>query len=193
MLTAQAVFAAEHFTGKTLPAGTIDRVYNEIKAQKQNLVLIGMPGSGKSTLGSMVAENLGFEFLDTDCIITENEGRTPAEIISEDGEEAFRKIETAAVKQAAARQGVVIATGGGAVLRPENLSALRENGKIIFLDRKVEHLVTSSDRPLSSNREKLWARYRERYPIYCAAADQKVTCVREKEANVKRIKEAFLK
>ena len=193
MLTAQAVFAAEHFTGQTLPEGTIDRVYNEIFSAKQNLVLIGMPGSCKSTLGRMTAAELGFEFLDTDRIITENEGRTPAEIISADGEEAFRKIETAAVKQAAARQSAVIATGGGAILKPENLSALRENGKIIFLDRKVEHLVTSADRPLSSDREKLEARYRERYPIYCAAADRKVTCVKDKEANVKRIKEAFLK
>ncbi len=192
MLVAQAVFAAEHFVSQQLPEDTIDRVFSEIMQKKQNLVLIGMPGSGKTTLGKLVAKELGLSFLDTDELIRTREGKTPAELITKYGEAAFREMEAAAVKEAAAQQGLVIATGGGAVLRDENLSALRENGKIFFLDRPLEHLVTSADRPLSSDREKLENRYRERYPIYCAAADIKIDCVQSKQQNVLNIKEAFL-
>ncbi len=192
MLVAQAVFAAEHFTGEKIERGTIDRVYKELLSQKQNLVLIGMPGCGKTALGTMVAEELGFSFLDTDEIIRIREGKTPAQLITEYGEAAFREMEAAAVREAAAHQSTVIATGGGAILREENLTALRENGKIIFLDRPIEQLATTADRPLSSDREKLEKRYRERYPIYCAAADEKINCVRQKAENVLKIKEVFL-
>jgi len=192
MLVAQAVFAAEYFTGQSLPEGTIDRVYSEILSEKQNLVLIGMPGSGKTTLGKMVARELGFEFFDTDVLITEMTGKTPAEIITAEGETAFRDIESEAVSRVSAKSAAVIATGGGAILREENLLRLCENGKIIFLDRELRHLAVTDDRPLSSDLEKLSARYRERYPRYMAAADKRIECVYSKEANVLKIKEAFL-
>ena len=191
MLVAQAVFAAEFFTGKDLPAGTIDRVYREILGEKQNLVLIGMPGSGKTTLGKMVAKELGFSFVDTDVVITEKTGKTPAEIINEEGEQAFRDIEEKVIAEVAASQSRVIATGGGAVLREQNRDALKANGRVIFLDRKLEHLEVTADRPLSSDREKLQARYRERYPIYTAAADARIECEYSKDRNVLKIKEAF--
>lgn len=192
MLVAQAVFAAELFKSEKLPKGTIDRVYKEFLTQKQNLVLIGMPGSGKTTLGQMAAEQLNLEFVDTDHIITTREGKTPAQLITKYGEEAFRDMETAAVRLAAEKNGRVIATGGGAVLRTENLSLLRENGRVIFLNRPLENLAVTKDRPLSSDREKLAKRYSERYPIYSAAADKTVECVDSKQQNVLKIKEAFL-
>ncbi len=192
MLVAQAVFAAELFKDEKLPEDAADRVFSEILRKKQNLVLIGMPGSGKTTLGRMVAEELELQFLDTDDIITACEGKTPAQLITKYGEKAFRDMETAAVRKAAAQSGCIIATGGGAILRAENLAALKENGKLIFLNRPLENLVTTADRPLSSDREKLKKRYEERYPIYCAAADATIDCVDSKAQNVLKIKEAFL-
>ncbi len=191
MLVAQAVFAAEYFKSKKLPSGTIDKIFDEIYRKKQNLVLIGMPSVGKTTLGKRIAKKLGYSFLDTDEMIYAAEGKTPAEIINDLGEKVFREIEAREVKRAAAQQGAVIATGGGAVLLEENRRALRENGKIIFLNRPIEKLLTTGNRPLSNSEEKLRERYRERYPIYLAMADKKIDCGDSINENVLKIKEAF--
>ncbi len=192
MLVAQAVFAAELFTGEKIPREKIDSVFNEIYSRKQNLVLTGMPGCGKSTLGKMAARELSLGFVDTDEEIVKKAGKPIPQIFSDDGEKAFRDLESEVVREVSALQGTVIATGGGAVLRRENINALRENGRVLFLDRSIEKLVTTSDRPLSSDREKLEKRYAERYDIYCATADAKIDCVDEIEKNILKIKEAFL-
>ncbi len=192
MLVSQAAFAAEHFTGKAVEKEKIVEIYNDIKKNKQNLVLIGMPASGKSTLGQMVARELSREFIDSDEEIGRKTGKTPAEIIRESGEGAFREIESEVIEKLSARQGIVLATGGGAVLREQNRMALRSNGRVIFLDRPVEQLFLGGDRPLSSSREELSARYSERYGIYCETADVKIACTYSKKENVFKIKEAFL-
>lgn len=171
MLVAQAVLAYEKFTGKSVETGEIDRIYNEVLKQKQNIVLIGMPASGKTTLGSFLAEKLGKKFIDTDILITEKTGRTPSDIITKDGEAAFRKIESETIKEISLLNSVIIATGGGAVLKSENIYNLKKNGVIVFIDRDVNMLNTTSDRPLSLNREELFKRYNERYDLYCSAAD----------------------
>ncbi len=192
MLVAQAVFAAELFTDTKIPREKIDSVYDEIYRKKQNLVLIGMPGCGKSTLGTMVANELSLDFIDTDPLIVQKAGKSIPEIFETEGEAAFRKLESEVVREVSCRQGALIATGGGAVLNGENVRALRENGMIVFLDRPLEKLVATADRPLSSDREKLRKRYEERYDIYCAAADIKIDCVDSKQQNMLTIKEAFL-
>ena len=171
MLVAQAVLAAEKFMDKSLDAEKIsDEIFAEIVKEKQNIVLIGMPGSGKSTIGKALAQKLGRYFIDTDDVITEKHG-VISDIFAGKGEEYFRDIETLAVKETAKKGGIVIATGGGAILRKENVTALKQNGVVFFLNRPLEDIIPTSDRPLSSDIESLRKRFEERYPIYKAICD----------------------
>lgn len=172
MLVAQAVFAAEKFMGTPLGTECIDAIYKKILLQKENIVLTGMPGSGKTTVGKILAEKYGFEFVDTDEYIRLKWGKTPEHIIREDGIDAFRDAETKAIEEISVKSGCVIATGGGAILREKNMDLLRQNGRIWFLDRPLEDIVPTSDRPLSSSAEDLKKRYDERYDIYCSTADE---------------------
>lgn len=175
MLVAQAAYASELFLDSPLIDGVCDKVYRDILAEKENIVLIGMPGSGKTTVGKRIAKKLGREFLDTDVIITEKTGKTPAEIIENEGEEAFRIIEAKIIHDFVAMStGAVIATGGGAVLREENRENLKLNGRVYFLDRPIEMLAVTDNRPLSKSRELLEKRFRERYGIYTSSADETI-------------------
>ena len=172
MLVAQAAFAVEHFLDVTIPREKIDEVYEDIVKQKRNIVLVGMPGCGKTTLGRILAERLGLDFVDGDEEIVRREGMPIPQIFAERGENAFRDCEAAAIRESIApRGGCVVATGGGAILRDENVFRLKQNGVLIFLDRPLDQIAATGDRPLSSNREMLETRYRERYPKYCACAD----------------------
>ncbi len=176
MLVGQAVCAVEFFLNTSIEDEQIVVIYRKILAEKENIVLIGMPGCGKSTVGKRLAERLGRPFLDTDTVIRERCGRTPAEIIEAEGEKAFREIESAVIREEIApRNGCVIATGGGAVLRDENVKNLRKNGRLFFLDRPLELLAVSDDRPLSKDRSLLEKRYAERYDRYCQSADHMVS------------------
>lgn len=171
MLVAQAVLASEKFTGESLDCEKItDVIYSDILREKKNIVLIGMPGSGKSTIGKALAQKLGRDFVDTDDIITQRHG-VISEIFSEHGESYFRDRETEAVKDAAKKNGLVIATGGGAILREQNVNMLRQNGVIFFLNRPLEDIIPTDDRPLSSNYEDLKKRFDERYDKYKSSAD----------------------
>ncbi len=186
MLVAQAVFAYEFFTDRKVPHSKIDSIYNAILKQKQNVVLVGMPGSGKTTVGKLLAKNLGLEFIDTDNLIVEKYGNI-SDIFNTKGESSFRDIESEIIKESSALQGKIIATGGGAVLRRENIDALKKNGKFFFLDRPLESLQGTPDRPLSQNRAELKKRYDERYDIYCDCADVIITENTTPEASVRRI------
>lgn len=140
----------------------------------KNIVLIGMPGSGKTAVGALAAERLGRKLLDTDAMVEAAEGMTIPELFSRRGEGYFRDCESAAVQRAASEQNAVIATGGGAVLRPENVAALRETGVICFLDRPPEEIAEEEHggRPLiGGDREKVFELYRRRISLYRAAAD----------------------
>ncbi|MBQ9544750.1 MAG: hypothetical protein IJV00_06465 [Clostridia bacterium] len=189
MLVAQAVKAAELFTGKTYPDGIIEEVYKKTVFEKENIVLSGMPGSGKSTVGRILAERLGKEFLDTDELITKKTGRTPARIITEDGEKFFREIEAKTVAEAANSSGKVIATGGGAILNEESVKALKRNGRIFFLDRALKDLIPTSDRPLSSDENKLKKIYSERIDVYLSTCDHRIECENSPEKTAGRITE----
>ena len=192
MLVAQAVLAYEKFMDKSLDTEKItDEIYSEIIREKQNIVLIGMPGSGKSTIGKELAEKLGRCFIDTDDIITEKHG-VIGDIFASKGEEYFRDIETQAVKETAKKSGIVIATGGGAILRTENVTALKQNGVIFFLNRPLEDIVPTSDRPLSSDAESLRKRFEERYPVYKATGDFEIAINGNIENAVNKIMECIL-
>lgn len=176
MLVAQAVYAVQFFLDCSMDLSVIDKIYHKILAQKENIVLIGMPSCGKSTIGTLLAEQLNRELYDTDQLICSEFGKSPAEIIQNEGEAAFRDKESNVVSSLVAPlSGAIIATGGGAILKSENVLELKKNGKLFFIDRPLELLITTKDRPLSSDRNALEARYNERYPIYCAAADKKIS------------------
>jgi shikimate dehydrogenase len=192
MLVAQAVFAAEKFTDSIIDKTEIDRIYNKIFNQKRNLVLIGMPSCGKTTIGKAIAEQLGKEFIDSDDEIVKKQGMPIPEIFEKFGEKYFRNIETEVIAELSLKQSAVIATGGGAVLNKRNVDLLKENGLLVFIDRPLEKLITTDDRPLSSNRELLTKRYNERYDIYCSLADIIVNSDCDLEENIGRVKEVFL-
>lgn len=175
MLVAQAIKAYEIFMDKKAPENLLDSIFNDVKTSKQNIVLIGMPGSGKTTIGKDVAEKLGKDFIDTDDEIKKIIKTEFSDYFAQYGEEKFRDVETQVIKDIAKRSGAVIATGGGAVLRQENIDALKMNGIIYFLDRPLSDIVPTEDRPTASSLEALKKRYNERYGIYKASADKTVT------------------
>lgn len=193
MLVVQAAVAVQFFLGCEIEQQKIDDCFEKLYLSKQNVVLTGMPGCGKSTLGCLLAERLGMEFCDSDTEIVGREGKSIPEIFEESGEHAFRDIETEVIESLASRQNTVIATGGGAILRDENIRFLKANGVICFLDRPLERLVTTADRPLSSDREKLQKRFEERYERYCATADLRIDCDADIETCVSMIEREFKK
>lgn len=174
MLVAQAVRASEIFLGTTYPEEICESVYRKILHSKENIVLCGMPSSGKSTVGKILAEKLSMEFTDTDDVIVDMTKCPITDIFRERGEVAFRDIESEAVRSVSSLGGHVIATGGGAILRDENVRRLKRNGRIFFIDRPLSELMPTSDRPLASDREAIEKRYNERYPRYNAVADVRI-------------------
>lgn len=173
MLVAQAVRACEIFLEKKFPIEIIDNTFKKILSQKQNVVLIGMPSSGKSTVGEIIAKLLDREFIDTDREIVKQCGEIK-EIFNNYGEKAFRDIESNVIKEVAPSTCKVIATGGGAILRQENINALKQNGIVYFIDRPLEKLIPTSDRPLSVDKKSIEKLYSERYSIYNSVCDKKI-------------------
>ncbi len=171
MLSAQAVYAAAVFQNIPLDESLIDKAFKSVKNEKQNIVLIGMPSSGKTTVGKILAEKSGKNFADTDEYIVKKIGMPISDFFAKNGEAEFRKIEKETVAELSTTGGKVIATGGGAVLDAENVRALKQNGVLVFLDRRPENLIATDDRPLASRRSALEKLYAERYDIYCAAAE----------------------
>ncbi len=149
MLVAQAAGACELFLGSKISDELIEAEYMRILRQVENIILIGMPGCGKSSIGERLAEITGKSFADSDIKIIEQTGRSAEDIICSDGEEYFRRVETAVAKAEGAHTGCVIATGGGVVTREENLDLLRQNGRIVYIKRSLEDL-SSDGRPISA-------------------------------------------
>lgn len=174
MLVAQAVAAYGIFLGKEAPRALTERIFHELLTEKENAVLIGMPGCGKSTVGARLAELLGRKLYDTDREVIRADGREIPRIFEEEGEQGFREKESRAIAALARETGGVIATGGGAVLREENIRALKRNGRLLFLDRPLSLIHPTADRPTASDREALLGRYNERYPIYRRVADCRI-------------------
>lgn len=173
MLTAQAKKSSEIFTGNKIDESKIREITDSLQKQTLNIVLVGMPGCGKSTLGKILADKLNRRFLDTDSVIEQKFGASIPEIFAQKGEDFFRELEETAVSECGCFSSCVIATGGGVILRQKNIDALRQNGIIIFLDRNIDELA-SDGRPLSQNPEKIKALYQKRFPIYKECADFEV-------------------
>ena len=169
MLVMQA-YKAELLFGLT-PAQAGQKVYEDLRKRLENTVLIGMPGSGKSTIGKLLSEKCGKEFIDTDEEFTKTYGITPGDCIKTEGEEAFRLKETEVVKTVSAKTGCIIATGGGVVTRPVNIEALKQNGIIVYLKRDIANL-SSEGRPLSQGDGAIEKLFEKRSPLYEAAADR---------------------
>ena len=191
MLAAQAVLAAEQFTGALFPAGTTENIYRALSFAKRSIVLTGMPGSGKSTLGALLAERLDRPLIDTDAEIIKRAEMPITEIFRTKGETAFRDLESAVIRDLSLRGGAVIATGGGAVLRRENVDALKQNGTLVFLDRPLADLLPTDDRPLADDADKLKKLYAARYPVYTAAADVTVAVTGSPEDTMNAILECL--
>jgi len=170
MLVAQAKRACELFTGETISDEKLEEVVAAITADVTNVVLVGMPGSGKSTVGKAVAEKLGREFLDADEEIVRAAGMPIPEIFAKHGEGHFRVLETQVLGELGKRSGVVISTGGGCVLFERNYPLLHQNGRIYRVKRAVESLSTEG-RPLSTSLERLKEMEQEREPYYVRFAD----------------------
>ena len=192
MLVAQAVAAYGIFLEKDAPRSLTDRIFREILAEKENAVLIGMPGCGKSTVGAKLAAILCREFYDSDSETVRADGRDIPRIFEEDGEPAFREKEKRTVASLAREAGRVIATGGGAILSAENIRALRRTGRLLFLDRPLDLIRPTADRPTASDREALRRRYAERYPLYRKAADCRIDASLGAATVVKATHTAFL-
>ena len=169
MLVAQAVRAEELFFGRELPSSENERILSQLWQDRTNLVLVGMPGCGKTTVGQALAQLSGRLLVDLDGEIVKRAGRPIPEMFAQEGEEAFRKLEAQTLAEVCAQGGQVVATGGGAVLRADNRAALRRTGRVYFLRRDLDLLPTEG-RPLSQAGS-LEEMYRARRPLYKAAAD----------------------
>ncbi len=189
MLVSQARRAAELFTRKTIAREASKRIAEKLARDTENIILIGMPGCGKSTLGRLLASELGRPFADADEALVTDAGRPIPEIFKSEGEAGFRARESEALARLCRERGQVIATGGGCVTVAANYPLLHQNGRIVFLDIKPEGL-SCEGRPLSLSRSPE-ALYRERLPLYRKFADVTVPITRNVEENIKRIREAL--
>lgn len=186
MLVSQAVHAIELFLNKELDNDTTNKIYNKILKQKENIVLIGMPSSGKTTVGKIVADDLERQVVDLDDEIEKHIGCTIADFFKSHTEKEFRDIETQITKEVSKKTGIVIATGGGCILREENVDALHSNGKLYFLDRNLENLIPTDSRPLATKKEAIQKLYEARYQIYLDTCDIKI------DGNLTPKEEAFI-
>ena len=164
MLVAQAVRASEIFTGQAIPAETLSRVVAAVARDMENVTLIGMPGAGKTTVGRILAQKLGREFVDCDEVLVQRAGMPIPDYFAQFGEDAFRQLETALLRELGQKSRLVLATGGGCVTRPENRDLLRQNGTVVWLKRPLRDLPIAG-RPVSQalGVEEI---YRRRQPLY---------------------------
>lgn len=169
MLVAQAKESAEWFTGQPISGDVIPAIHASLRRQMENIILIGMPGSGKSTVGMVLAAHLGKTFVDADAAVVPKAGCSIPEIFARDGEDGFRALETQVLAELGKQSGLVIATGGGCVTQPRNFALLHRNGTIFCLNRDISKLPTQG-RPLSQTTD-LTKMYQTRKPLYDAFAD----------------------
>ena len=187
MLVAQAKESAEWFLNKKISDQIVEQIYNRLRLQMKNLILIGMPGSGKTTVGQLLAKKTGKKFIDSDAEIVLKAGMSIPEIFDRYGEEAFRQLETQVLAELGMQSGLVIATGGGCVTRSENYNHLHQNGQIIWLKRPLESLPTDG-RPLSM-KFRLDEMYHIREPLYTRFSDKIILNENTPEAAVSAILE----
>ena len=192
MLVAQAVRASELFLGVSYPEEMTERICRDAEFTKSHLILIGMPGAGKSTVGAQLARRLGRIFIDTDEEIKKRAGCDIPTLFERRGEAYFRELEAEVVRDVAFENvGAVIATGGGVPLREENRMALRRSGRVLWLSRPLKTIQPTADRPLARDREALARRLAEREPIYRLTADDIIPVGHTPEETVNTICEVL--
>ena len=174
MLVAQAVRASEIFTNTKYDEKTLEKVYRRILREKENIVLIGMPASGKTTIGKILEKKLGKKAFDSDKIIEKNAKRSIPDIFRENGEGVFRDMEADVIAKLSVGCGTIISTGGGSILREDNVDNLKKNGRLYFIDRPLSQLIPTKNRPLASNAADIEKRFNERYGIYSRVADVRI-------------------
>lgn len=189
MLVAQAKEAAEWFTNSKISEEKIREIHTGLQRKMENIILIGMPGCGKSTVGQLLAQKCGKQFVDADEKIVALSGKTIPEIFAQDGEAVFRDWESQVLEELGKESGLVIATGGGCVTQERNYPLLHQNGRILWLLRDIEKLPTDG-RPLSQAQE-LAQMYQVREPMYRRFADCIINNNGERSAAVAQIMEAF--
>lgn len=173
MLVAQAKESAEWFTGEKIPDSRIAKIHHALRLQMENIILIGMPGCGKTAVGQQLAQKLGKKFVDADESLEASVCRKITDIIPNDGEAAFREMESETLAELGKQSGLVIATGGGCVTQPQNYPLLHQNGTIFWLKRELDKLPTDG-RPLSQ-KGTLGQMYEARMPLYLRFADAAIS------------------
>ena len=174
MLVAQAKFAVEHFLSTEIENDKIDQITLELLKQLTNIVLIGMPSSGKTLTGKALCKYIDKTVVDTDAVIVERSGMSIKEMFARHGEAYFRQWEHDVIEEFSKQNGLIIATGGGAIKNEENIQNLKQNGVVMFIDRDLEHLLVTDDRPLSKDANAVAKLYEERYPLYTKYGDLRV-------------------
>ena len=192
MLVSQAVHALELFIDKKFDESKTNEIFNKILREKENIVLIGMPSCGKTTVGKILAEKSSRELIDLDDEIVKNIGCEIAEFFKTHSEKEFRDIETQITKEISKKNSIIIATGGGCVLREENVNALRQNGRLYFLDRDLSNLTPTDSRPLATKKEAIEKLYNKRYDIYTSRCDCRIDGNLTPEVEANLIREEFL-
>ena len=192
MLIAQAKQSVEFFLDKQIDDQIIDDIYQDMLKEHCNIVLIGMPSAGKTTIGKMLEDRMQKEFIDLDDVIIEKAGKSIPEIFEESGEAGFRAIETEAAIEVSKLNNKIIATGGGTIKHKVNMDYLRQNGITIFIDRDVDKLISSDpNRPLSKSSDALQKMHAERLPLYQKYAAYVAVNNSDIESTVKEIEEAY--
>ena len=191
MLVSQAARSVSLFTGKAVSDQQVEKLTRKLRSEKRNIVLIGMPGSGKSSIGRQLAAEYGRQFIDTDQLIEENTGESIPQIFADRGETAFRKLETEAVRQAGRASRSIISTGGGVILNNENMLALKSTGLLFWIRRQVDDLEINSGRPLSRSVRDNRDLYEKREPLYRHWADHIIDNDGSLAEAVGRIKEVM--
>ena len=186
MLVDQAAKACRRFTGQEVPSKDIERITRELEGQIRNIVLIGMPGCGKTTMGRLLSEALRRPFLDMDSLIEQERGLTIPQIFERHGEEEFRRLERELAERIGKERGQIISTGGGIVLHPENVVNLSQNGTLIFLDRPIS-LLARNGRPLSVSTEAIEKMARDRMALYKGASDYIISMDESPEINLEKL------
>lgn len=192
MLVSQAIYASNLFLGiDEAVEEKINKVYKELMNKKLNIVFIGMPSCGKSTIASIISEKLNKQLKDTDKNIENIIGMPISSFLNKDNEQQFRAIETSVVEEVSKLNNVVVSTGGGVIKNEYNITCLRRNGIIIFIDRPLDLLQATSTRPLSSNKNDLEKLYSERYDLYLKYSDHVVKNDSDIENVINKILEVY--
>lgn len=189
MLVAQAHMSAEKFIDSHIPEEKIEQIVTQLASVRKNIVLIGMPGCGKSTVSALLGQVLKREVVDTDSLVVENEKRSIPEIFASDGEEYFRACETKAVSDCTKKSTLIIATGGGAVLREENRYFIKQNSFVVWLKRDFNRLAMEG-RPLSKSIDDIKKIEQVRTPVYASLADAEIEVDDDPQVTLSKILEA---